>query len=202
MNAFYVLEDAAKAVPNKAYLWFDNQEWTYAESYHLVLRYTTWFQAKFGVKKGDIVAMDFMNKPSMVLMVFGLWALGAKPAFINYNLRGAALLHCVNVCTASLILVDADVNASTDISPSEEIKEGMRKDGKNARVVIFGRDTENEIAACQETRPEDVERGGENASDMAMLIFTRYTVLPLLLLLLYYMANCVVERLVYRNLPL
>jgi acyl-CoA synthetase (AMP-forming)/AMP-acid ligase II len=50
--------------------------------------------------------MDFVNSEIFIWCWFGLWAIGAKPAFLNYNLKGEALVHCIRSSGARLVLVD------------------------------------------------------------------------------------------------
>lgn len=61
-----------------------------------------------GVEKDDIVAMDFVNSETFIWVWFGLWSIGAKPAFINYSLTGKPLVHTIKTSTARLVLVDQE----------------------------------------------------------------------------------------------
>jgi acyl-CoA synthetase (AMP-forming)/AMP-acid ligase II len=70
-----------------------------------VLKYGSWLKSK-GVEKDEIVAMDFVNSEVFIWMWFGLWSIGAKPAFINTNLTGKPLIHTIKTSTARLVLVD------------------------------------------------------------------------------------------------
>jgi len=73
----------------------------------VVLRYGNWLKSK-GVEKDEIVAMDFVNSEVFMWVWFGLWSIGAKPAFINYNLSGKPLVHTIKTSTARLVLVDQE----------------------------------------------------------------------------------------------
>lgn len=83
------------------------RRYTYGQAYELVLKYGTWLKSK-GIRKDEIVAMDFANSEVFVWVWFGLWSIGAKPAFINYNLTGQPLLHSIRTSSARIILVDED----------------------------------------------------------------------------------------------
>lgn len=52
-----------------------------------------------------------------------LWSaclcIGAAPAFINYNLEGKDLLHCLSVCKARVLVVDPDSKCLTRITESQ-----------------------------------------------------------------------------------
>ncbi|KAF2275998.1 long-chain fatty acid transporter-like protein [Westerdykella ornata] len=105
INLFYALENHAKSA-NAGHVWiiFQGKQYTYAQAYEIVLKYGTWLKSK-GVQKNEIVAMDFMNSELFIWIWFGLWSIGAKPAFINYNLTGKPLLHTIRTSTARLVLV-------------------------------------------------------------------------------------------------
>lgn len=108
LNLFYDLESQAQSSrADHAWIIFQGQSWTYRQAYDIVLRYATWFKSK-GVETGEIVAMDFVNSETFVWVWFGLWAIGAKPAFINYNLTGKPLVHTIKTSTARLVLVDQE----------------------------------------------------------------------------------------------
>ncbi|KAF1841841.1 long-chain fatty acid transporter-like protein [Cucurbitaria berberidis CBS 394.84] len=106
-NLFYELEAQAQSRENHAWIIFQGRTWTYKEAYDTVLRYGTWLKSK-GVEKDEIVAMDFVNSDTFIWVWFGLWSIGAKPAFINYNLAGKSLVHSIKTSTARLVLVDQE----------------------------------------------------------------------------------------------
>lgn len=108
ISLFYALEAQATSA-NRHRPWIisahSGEQWTYAEAYEIVLQYAAWLKTK-GVRKEDVVAIDFMNSDVFIWLWFALWSIGAKPAFINYNLTGAPLFHTVRTSTARLVLVD------------------------------------------------------------------------------------------------
>ncbi|KAJ4373984.1 long-chain fatty acid transporter fat1 [Neocucurbitaria cava] len=108
LNLFYELEAHAQSSrANHAWIIFQGRTWTYKEAYDIVLRYGTWLKSK-GVEKDEIVAMDFVNSETFIWVWFGLWSIGAKPAFINYNLTGKPLVHTIKTSTSRLVLVDQE----------------------------------------------------------------------------------------------
>ncbi|KAF1838842.1 acetyl-CoA synthetase-like protein [Decorospora gaudefroyi] len=108
LNLFYELESRAQSShSNHDWVIFQGRSWTYAQAYDVVLRYGTWLKSK-GVEKDEIVAMDFVNSDVFIWVWFGLWSIGAKPAFLNYNLTGKPLVHTVKTSTARLVLVDQE----------------------------------------------------------------------------------------------
>lgn len=82
------------------------ESFTYKEFYDSILRMSYILKNQYGVQKGDIVTMYFMNKPLFIIIWFALWNLGATPALLNYNLTSNPLLHCIKVASSRTLLVD------------------------------------------------------------------------------------------------
>ncbi|KAF2741349.1 acetyl-CoA synthetase-like protein [Polyplosphaeria fusca] len=106
LNLFNILESHARSSRrDHTWIMFEGRSWSYAEAHSIVLKYGTWLKER-GVEKNEVVAMDFWNSELFIWVWFGLWSIGAKPAFINYNLTGKPLLHTIKTSTARLVLVD------------------------------------------------------------------------------------------------
>lgn len=112
LNVFYELETVARSSrAEHPWIIFQGQKWTYQQAYEVILKYGTWLRGR-GVEPGEIVAMDFVNSEVFIWIWFGLWSIGAKPAFINYNLTGKSLIHTIETSTARLVLVDEGSKAN------------------------------------------------------------------------------------------
>ncbi|KAG9238200.1 hypothetical protein BJ875DRAFT_70259 [Amylocarpus encephaloides] len=168
LNPFYILEEHARGLlANKTLLIYDGQRWTYKEVYIAALKYGTWMKKAYGIKSKELVAMDFMNSDKFIFVWFGIWAIGAKPAFINYNLTDKALVHCIKVSTARLVLVDPQVQDNI----TQEVRDGLSA----VEMVIFTPELQSVVMAIQEKREKDSERSEAKAIDMGMIIFTSGT---------------------------
>lgn len=76
MNMFYLLEQQAKdpqtttrpfvITPGDAAAGVPQTETTYGEAYQKVLKWAAWLQNEHGVVKGEIVVMDYMNRPQFM----------------------------------------------------------------------------------------------------------------------------------------
>lgn len=62
-----------------------------------------------GYRKGDVVALLISNSPEYVCLWLGLSRLGVISSFININLRGDSLKHCVNACGCKTIIFSKDL---------------------------------------------------------------------------------------------
>jgi len=142
----------------------------------MALKYGTWLKTRFGVQKNEVVAMDFMNSDTFLWIWFGLWAIGAKPAFINYNLTHTPLLHSVKSSSARVMLVEEEVwNTFDDITKSGLQAPGFCEDGGNLEVVPFTADVFAEIENTIGKREPHSARSGQLLKDMAILIYTSGT---------------------------
>ena len=194
LNPFYRLEaralDPSPAVHARCFLHYQGTEWTYSDAYQLVLRHAAWLDECHGVRSRQIVALDFTNKPAFLWLWLGLWALGAVPAFINYNLEGDRLVHCVDASSATLLLVDDEVahvlaqpassssssSAAAAASPTVRAVLGEgRAAAQPRRIVVFDAPAAAVAAASPAVRPPDSARRGVLAPDPALLIFTSGT---------------------------
>ncbi|CAD0115550.1 unnamed protein product [Aureobasidium uvarum] len=143
-------------------------ELSYKHVYETVLKFAAWLKQEHGVKKGDMVAINFTNKPQFVYLWFALFSLGAKAAFINTNLRGKAMLHCVKACEAKLFIVDPAIQEAL----TDDVKQEL---GDSVTPVVLDEMIESRILAATGLRVPDAERGGAQMTDTAVLIFTSGT---------------------------
>lgn len=56
-----------------------------------------WLIDDLGIQVDEVVAMDGGNSPGYLMLWFALDAIGAVPSFVNWNLTGTGLVHCVKV---------------------------------------------------------------------------------------------------------
>ena len=144
--------------------------------YDIVLRYGTWLKTNYAIVPREVVAMDLMNNPQFIFLWLALWSLGACPAFINYNLTGQSLLHCIKTSTARILFVDEEVKLQFTEDILDAIAAPGFRDGKGAvEVVDINSDIERRILAGKGLREPDSSRAGAKLHDMASLIYTSGT---------------------------
>ncbi|KAJ5550776.1 AMP-dependent synthetase/ligase [Penicillium sp. DV-2018c] len=178
LNLFYVLEAHAlnPKTANNEFIVYNGQTTTFHEAYMIVLRYGAWFKNVHGIKRKEIVAMDFMNSSTFVFVFLGLWSIGAVPAFINYNLSGKPLIHSIRTSTARLLLVDEEVRHCFPPEQEQILTSPTFRDGKGPVEIIYHTpEVEAQILGMEPTREADALRSGDIARDMAILIYTSGT---------------------------
>lgn len=169
INLFYALEYHATnpKTADKHLLLFEGKTFTYAQVYENVLRYGNWLRAAHGVKSKDIVAINFQNSEQFIFVWWGLWSIGARPAFINYNLTGKSLSHCVNAATTKLCIVDPLV--------AQNVTDEVRRDSAGTKYVVLTPEVAAEATAYPDTRGPDSLRDEDGYMNMALLIYTSGT---------------------------
>ncbi|KAE8349154.1 hypothetical protein BDV28DRAFT_160737 [Aspergillus coremiiformis] len=178
LNLFYTLEQyaLAPATRNNPFVVYNGRVWTFHETYLMALRYGAWLKRVHGIKPKEIVAMDFMNSSTFIFLLLGLWSIGAVPAFMNYNLSGKPLTHCIRTSTARLLVVDEEIRPlftpdQMETLASPEFHEG----GGSVNVVFFTPEVEAQIMQMEASREDDSVRGGSMLRDLALLIYTSGT---------------------------
>jgi acyl-CoA synthetase (AMP-forming)/AMP-acid ligase II len=122
-----------------------------------------------GVQPGDLVGMYMMNRPEFLFAHLGSWSIGSAPAWINYNLAGDSLVHCLKVAGAKLLLVDEDSECRKRIEDVRERLEGEL----GMTIKILGQDLKGEISRMEPKRPGDEMRVGAKGKFPLFLFYTR-----------------------------
>jgi acyl-CoA synthetase (AMP-forming)/AMP-acid ligase II len=98
ITTYHVLQDQAlRNRPNHIFLIFEGRTYTYKQFYEAVVRTGNWLMKGLGLGKGEIVALDGGNSPEYLVLWYALEGIGAVPSFVNNNLTGKSLLHCISV---------------------------------------------------------------------------------------------------------
>lgn len=145
---------------------------SYRELDGAAARVAHWARAT-GIRRGDCVALLMENRAEYVVAWLGLLKVGAIAGFINCNLRGSALVHCLQACEARHIIVESELadayhEASTDFAaPPEAWVIGRRNDG--------GKDFDAALAAMPDAPADPRWRENAVCADTAFYIFTSGT---------------------------
>jgi acyl-CoA synthetase (AMP-forming)/AMP-acid ligase II len=110
-----------------------------------------------------------MNSPDFIIAWLGLWSIGAAPAMINYNLAGKALLHCLKISGAKLLLVDNESDLRARIDEESATLVGER----GMTIFVLDAETKAQISASSLQRPDDALREQVKGTDPMCLFYTR-----------------------------
>ncbi|OTB00455.1 hypothetical protein M426DRAFT_324246 [Hypoxylon sp. CI-4A] len=164
LSPYYFFEKHAQTQPNKDCIWSRQGCFTYAETYFRANQYAQWFRDA-GVQPGDLVALFMANSPDFVFAWMGLLAIGAAPALINHNLTRQALLHCLGIAEAKLVLADG---APQLLERLDAVKDEL--DAQGVRIVQLA-DIRPEVNATKGERPPDDIRDNHVRPDSAFGLF-------------------------------
>ena len=167
LGAYYRVAENAAIAPNDVFLWFEGRTWTWKQTLHAVHQFAQWFLAQ-GVRPRDVVALDLMNRPEIAFAWWGLSAIGAAAAMINYNLASKQLVHCLNVSGARLALVDEEAK-----SKFEAVGREVQGCGLTWRVVDDA--FRQEIAHMTAVAPDESLRQVITPQDLSNLFYTSGT---------------------------
>ncbi|CDK28502.1 unnamed protein product [Kuraishia capsulata CBS 1993] len=119
---WYTFESTAKSYPDKIALTFtrpvpgrtvadgDSQffveSYTYQDVYDIVLRLSFILVNEYGVTADDTIAVDCTNRPLFIFLWFALWNIGSVPSFLNFNVTGSQLVHCLKVVDAKQLFYE------------------------------------------------------------------------------------------------
>ncbi|KAK7061688.1 2-succinylbenzoate--CoA ligase [Favolaschia claudopus] len=93
---------------DRTYLVFENQRYTYKETFIRSLKAAAVFKDVFGVTKGDRIAICSRNYPEYIVAFWACQLLGAVPVLANAWLPNGPLLHCLNLTQCKLIMLDSE----------------------------------------------------------------------------------------------
>lgn len=112
---YQVLEDqATKNRPDQLFLIFEGRQWTYRQFFEDVQKVGNWLLKDLRVKRGEVVALNGPNTAEYLMLWMAIDGLGAVTSFINYNLTGDGLTHCVKICGSRYMLYDSDVSNAVE----------------------------------------------------------------------------------------
>ncbi|RDW80094.1 acetyl-CoA synthetase-like protein [Coleophoma cylindrospora] len=169
-SLYYFFEDAVKRQQNEDCIWSRSGCYTWNQAYDRTHRWAQWFLSR-GVKPQDLVAFYLQNSPDFIFAWLGLWAIGAAPAMINYNLSGAALLHCLKISGAKVLLVDEEKELRDRIEEVRTTIEGEL--GMEAHVLDDQKMAE--VLSNKPERPGDVFRERVKGNWPMVLLYTSGT---------------------------
>ncbi|KAL4927533.1 putative very-long-chain acyl-CoA synthetase family protein (CefD1) [Aspergillus undulatus] len=171
LNPWLVFETTAEQYPDMLAIWSREGTYSYRETYTRAAQYGHFFLSR-GVKKGELVALYLQNRPEFMFAWLGLWSIGCAPATVNYHLNGDALVHCLRIAGAKVVLVDDDPGC---VERMEGVKDVVSGELGMEAVVVDGRFDEI-VRGFPETVAEDgrlaLDTPGERPS---ILLYTSGT---------------------------
>ncbi len=96
-------EEQAERVPNKPFLFYKDECHTFGQVDRDANKLAHFLQDS-GLTVGDAVAFVLPNAPVYISSFLACNKIGTAAAFVNYNLKHHALLHCIRLSDAKAVL--------------------------------------------------------------------------------------------------
>ncbi|CAI9716837.1 very long-chain acyl-CoA synthetase-like [Octopus vulgaris] len=114
MSLADVFQASVKANPDKVFLIFDQQQYTYSYADKISNKVAN-LLLSLGIQKGDVVAMVLTNSPQFAWIFLGLTKIGAIPSLLNYNLRSSGLVHNLKISHPKIVIIDSDIDIQNNM---------------------------------------------------------------------------------------
>ena len=118
------LEAEASRDPDHPCIEFEGRSINYGDFNALANRIARRLQA-WGLKRGDVAAVEMENSIEFLAVFFALNKLGVAASFMNTNLRGRQLAHCLTVSEPKVCVFAQELTSAIEEVKSElSLKEG------------------------------------------------------------------------------
>ncbi|EME39548.1 hypothetical protein DOTSEDRAFT_75272 [Dothistroma septosporum NZE10] len=162
----FIQEWAQEDNPGQLFLECQNRSWTYKQFYEDLQRVGNWLMNDLGVAEKEMVAISGPNTAEWIKLWMALDGIGACQSFINYNLAGNALAHCVKLCEPRYVIADRET-----IDKMETTREELEQAG----ITIIYYD-EALFASLRDATPLPKARAANiQSTDIRSLIYTSGT---------------------------
>ena len=171
-----VIRRAAERWPDRIFLDFSGETWTYQQVYQRALAYAAGL-ADAGVQRGDTVATVLDNHIDAVTLWFGINFLGAISVPVNTANRGEFLRHQIDDSAAKIVVAESDYAERV-----LDIADGI----SNLATLLYRGDLPDRTKPDIKLAPvTDIRRDGTDFTphtvrpeDLAILIYTSGTTGP------------------------
>ncbi|MBN3294285.1 S27A6 protein, partial [Polypterus senegalus] len=98
----------ARTQPDKPFIIYEGEVHSYGDVERRSNKVAQVLLSEGRLNKGDTIALLMSNEPDFICVWFGLAKLGCVAAFLNFNIKSRAILHCLSSCGAKTLIVGAD----------------------------------------------------------------------------------------------
>ncbi|KAJ4353929.1 uncharacterized protein N0V89_005660 [Didymosphaeria variabile] len=170
LSVWYAFTPHVTKHSNEMCIWSRTGTYTWQQVHDRAAQWAQFFLSK-GVKPGDLVGVYLVNSVDFPIIWLGLLCIGCAPALLNYNLKGDALVHCVRISEAKLLLVDSDKEVHARFQEvGGKLKEELQVEG----VVV----TDQYLVDLYCTKvdvPDDTYRASVKGTSPTCLLYTSGT---------------------------
>ncbi len=103
-----IVERNAQKYPDNIAIKFEDNTLTYKEFNDSVNQYAHYF-ISLGLKKGDVVEIMMSNRTELLIIFTAIAKIGGISSIINIDLRGDALIYCLNKTPGKFIIIGSEL---------------------------------------------------------------------------------------------
>jgi acyl-CoA synthetase (AMP-forming)/AMP-acid ligase II len=170
VSPWYSFEESVQTYPDTTCIWSRYGSYTYQEAHDLACQYGHFFLSS-GIQPGQLVAFYLQNRPEFLVVWLGLWSIGCAPAAVNFNLSGDAVVHCLKISGAKIVLVDEDEGCRGRIEDRRSTIEGEC----GMKIIGLDRSLQGHVTTLPTTPPDEKYRTNVTGGFPAMLLYTSGT---------------------------
>jgi len=177
LNLAVLLEDSARAVPERLAVICGDARLTYAEVNQKASQVAHGL-AQLGIKKGDKVALSCPNLPYFPIIYYGILKIGAVVVPLNILLKGREIAYHLQDSDAKAFFC---FQGTADLPMAESGFEGFQQTTMCEQFILITAIAENsfpETATFNEfvaNQPTDFNSIDTNADDTAVILYTSGT---------------------------
>lgn len=167
MNLASDMEALAKELPERVGLIFeDGQKFTFGEINALSSKSANLFN-QLGIRKGDRIGVYMQNSPTFLMVMFGMWKIGAVIVPVNIMYKEEELRHAFESTNVSTVVTHTDnierILKIRDLIDTIVLSGSVEKPSQPG-IIDYDRVVLKQGAKCQSFTPED--------EDVAAILFT------------------------------
>ncbi len=122
-----MMEESLLSDDKETFLFYENvyRSKEIVKMYRSVAKYLS----SCGIGKGDVVAIDLLNRPELLIIVMGSWLAGAAVTPINVHLKEQEISYQIQDSAAKMIF--------GELQYREKIEKAIEKSGRSVKKVIL-----------------------------------------------------------------
>ncbi len=150
--------ETARKYPSKVAILFQERKMTFKELDELSNKIANMLCTTTSLQRGDSMSIFMENCPEYVAVYLALSKIGVTAAFINHNLHGNGLAHCIKIANSCGVIFSSSLSqALAEVTPELE-------DSVNQKLYSVGGESsvtdsislESAISKCSASAPPPV----------------------------------------------
>lgn len=171
LSPWYLFAEHVETWPDDICIWSRDKTYTWKEAHDQASRYAQYFLS-LGVRPQQLVAMYLLNSADFIVIWLALWSIGCAPALVNNSIHGDGLVHCLNLSSAEIAIVDDE---EACLGRALEVRDRIVND-LNMKFLVLDETLRAKIGSIAPRKPEKAYLDAVRVLDSGCIIYTRYAI--------------------------